>query len=158
MRTELNEQTYVGIGTTETVSYGPVDPHDSWDRPNEYWDISFDNVGLIDKTTYPGDSVLVHGDVEVGDTLYVVAVTYSTGDTFGRNEGCKSLEFASTDREMAEKVEQAIPLVNLRWSSDRKLNNSEKWLEKNNIDLSMCWCGYFESLDGTEILEIKVVG
>lgn len=57
----------------------------SWEESHDYHYHSAEIAsGYSDVSLFPGDA-----EVELGDEIYVVYVTYSTGDSFGHADGCR---------------------------------------------------------------------
>ena len=96
-------------------------------------------------------------DAKPGDIVFVVVVVYSTGGTFGRDEGNSQAVGVYKDPARAKKVAQAIE------------NNSESNASNNYIppkaytihvdgEEIYCgsWVGYFESLERV-VVETEVV-
>ena len=65
--------------------------------------------------------------VEVGQTVYLVTVRYSTGDTFGNTNGAFKFEGVYTSRE--------------------KANEAAHQIESDKYKGHCCWKGYFEQLE-----------
>ncbi len=122
-----------------------VDPEDSWDRPNTATTYDVRGLKLVDQDGYK--RLPVDDDVSVGDDLWVVYAVYSTGDTFGHDEG-GGFEWLSYHRteEAAQKAksddEQGSDFITLDNGKQQKFYRS--------------WDGYFESLDSLEIKRLTV--
>lgn len=153
--------TTIYVKLNESVSYGEVDPDDSWDRPDDSWSISIGNTAYLTAPSYPFNQVDTDEDIQPGDDVYLVVVTYGTGDTFGHSSGLKSFELATKDAGLAGRVRTAIQNgAHPEWYRkmyDIKMNLEEqRWLKKE-FDLSYCWVGYFECLEDVDIKYVKVV-
>lgn len=88
---------------------------------------------------------IVHGawvdvETEVGDSLWVVSVIYSTGDTFGTSYGHGTVVCACKDQESAQYIE-------------RQINQGEK----PEMITSAPWCGYFERVQEVCLEDKKVL-
>lgn len=74
-----------------------------------------------------------------GKKVFVVLVEYSTGDSFGKTEGCGYIEGVYQTHEEAEMVKEAI--------EDNTYCGPETWVP---------WIGFFESLEAVSIKEMRV--
>lgn len=119
-----------------------ADPDDRWDRPDTAFIYSGCKVFAADKdnsTTYLGmygDSFEVEG-VKPGDTVYVVIVHYTTGNTFGTDTGTVQVMDVFTDRDKADELIKALEAT-----TDR--DYSVKLFGKNYY---VAFRGYFERLE-----------
>jgi hypothetical protein len=138
--------------TLDATSYSyctrEADPEDNWDRGNSGtdWTIGGISLGARDsERSLPADF-----DVQVGDKVFVVYAVYSTGDTFGHDEGAY-LEVLSfhKNREIAER--------NLAAAEGRtRRDRSQLVLEFDSggkVERYCPWDGYFESLDYARLEE-----
>jgi len=82
------------------------------------------------------DQVACTEDVKVGDTVYLVDVIYSTGDTFGQSEGYHYLVAAFLNRADAEIIQESI--------TDKTYPGYKPWE------------GYFEALSYVDILTFAI--
>jgi len=73
--------------------------------------------------------------------IYAVVVHYSTGDTFGRIEGCIDLPIAFVSYEEAQRVAKEL-------QADSK---KDETFVDSKYGFFKSWTGYFESLDGVEV-------
>lgn len=74
--------------------------------------------------------------------IYIVAVTYSSGDTFGRCEGKLDIYKIFSKKKEAEAL------------ADR-INKEEKNFDVGPTDPYPEWIGYFESISHVEVLEFE---
>jgi hypothetical protein len=78
--------------------------------------------------------------------LYLVVVTYSTGDTFGRSSGNTAIAYITEDPEEAVKIRDDLNL-------GKNPSNDAK------CPKGYCpWDGYFESMDDVSIIFLPVMG
>lgn len=84
-------------------------------------------------------------DVAPGDTLYVVVVGYTSGDTFGRDGGHTAVLDAFTDTDAAEDLmDQAAE------------NRSDYKMVHNGTEYYCPWVGYFENMEEINVWEVVV--
>jgi hypothetical protein len=127
-----------------------ADPDDEWDRGDSYtqWNVT----GLKLDTKDSRRALPVDEDVEVGQTLYAVYAIYSTGDTFGHDEGA-CIELVSLHKTEEITLRNVIAIETGYKESGSlmiELDNGEK------ISRYCPWDGYFESLDSVQIGEFTV--
>jgi hypothetical protein len=104
----------------------------------DYEDINIDwhltNCKITSDNGYCQETVDVDFPVSVGQTVFVVYVRYSTGDTFSRTYGAGFIVGVYKDKETAEKVQKSV-------------------YDKTYTGYA-CWIGYFESLESCEVKEM----
>jgi hypothetical protein len=88
----------------------------------------------------------------IDDTLWVVAVTYGDGDTFGESSGELAIACATVDYEKAAACAEAI-------KKDGS-NRSKEFDSFAKLSPGICasyaaWSGYFNSLEGVEIIKLS---
>ncbi|AVD99299.1 hypothetical protein SEA_BILLNYE_116 [Streptomyces phage BillNye] len=83
-------------------------------------------------------------EAEPGDTVYAVIVRYSTGDTFGREEGLAICLDVFTDADKAEELAKAAREVD------------EFRMTVNGVEYYVSWVGYFEHLEDVVVEELVV--
>lgn len=86
-----------------------------------------------------------------GTPVYVVTVTYSSGDTFGNTYGLTAIYDVFTDPEQAARLQQTIEKV-----ADFKLEEVDgvvtNWdFEFEGRKYSKCWAGYFEEFQQCQV-------
>lgn len=64
-----------------------ADSEDEWDRGSTSTNWIFNNLKVIDRDNC--DSVSVDYEVKKGDTLYPLIAVWSTGDSFGNDDGAQ---------------------------------------------------------------------
>lgn len=128
--------------TYNTTSTGggisPGQENESWPsyEPEYNKSTDFKAYESWDEPAFDSDTVKVNFDPKqyIHKNIYVVKVTYSTGNTFGHSCGNVTFPEIFTTAEEANTVATAI----------------------NNKEYTNCgrWTGYFESLEGVEVLEL----
>lgn len=125
----------------ERWNEGGYDPEDSWSRDSyggDYW-----TTGV---TLTPGahDSYETNEEIAVGDTVYVVSVTYGDGDTFGSDGGYGQIVYVGKDKELAEKIE--------KWCGSASYGDKAP----HNNDFYPYWLGYFNWVQHVDLKEFVV--
>jgi hypothetical protein len=95
---------------------------------------------------YPGG---FDSDARPGDTVYAVILRYSTGDTFGREDGQTICLDVFSSKELAEGLVQAV--------RDHEDNGYEFRMHYEGREYYTSWVGHFESLEDVfvETLVVK---
>jgi len=136
------------------------DPDDSWSRASTSteWDVR--GLKLIDKEgshcySYR-ETVDVNFEPEKGKIYHLLYVVYSTGDSFGHDDGaCFEAIGVYQDRKVAEENEKRLregkPTVKGQWG-DRVVLLMEGMAKGH--EYYPPWNGYFESLDTLEVLSL----
>lgn len=134
-------QTYVLVKFSESRSGGEVCKGDKgpWaSHEPEYIEVAVGDVVLYEEgASLDGDSVSVSfNPLEyVGKPVYIVHVSYTTGDTFGSSHGHPNFPAVCSTAEEAYKIKKSI--------EDGTYGKKGEYLP---------WVGYFEGLDGVEIV------
>ena len=116
------------------------DPGDSWNRPDTYTSNYFVKV-FKSKTPEIASSL----DIPIGAKCYAVWVVWSSGDSFGHDEGAYTqlcgvfLDFTAA-RELETAINEAEGFGLKATTSDGQ-----------EFQLSTSWNGYFDSLDAVHI-------
>lgn len=119
---------------------GGEDPEDPWSRDSTEGDYYVKSVhlsgGMRDEYETPGDET-----IEVGDTVYVAYVVYTTGDTFGSDGGYHAPLVVTKDVTIANKA--------LDWARNIKDYGhcTQDWAAGMENKPYPCWYGYFEYVD-----------
>jgi len=95
-----------------------------------------------------------------GVTYYLVVVTYNTGDSFHREDGCTEFVSMWTTSAGADRAAQAI-LEHYRTFRENKVSYSYKIeLEgaREPAELFATWCGYFERMTSVEVVPVQLGG
>ena len=137
-----------------------ADRDDVWDRDDTRTDWSATGIELVSRDKDYFD-VIAPFKVEIGDSLIVVYAIYSTGDSFGRDDGaCKEIidVFKSPDR--AHGCVKAVEATENGYND--YFNKEAVWIREDGsvgkLDYAP-WNGYFESLDGVhaELLRVNTI-
>lgn len=151
----MSRTLYYQINSTCTNNYWDGERYGDWRRDNSFnsIDVYNDKVsGEIGTYTSSIESSLWEND-HVG---YAVIVRYSTGDTFGFEDGCFELVDVVHNFEQAQTLERAI-------LSNDKDTDSKNWHEKTHFKVddkeyySGTWKGYFENLSDVMIERVDIV-
>lgn len=134
---------------------------DSYREDREYgdWSETYDfNVTGVNQTSraqWSGlagreERVNVSFDADVGDTVYVLWMTYSTGDSFGHGSGYGEILWVFKNEEVAKyalnQVNECVEEYSIKFKDD----------DGNVIEFSNPGSGYFESVDSLTISEFKL--
>lgn len=149
---------YFKLDTREHTS-GWSDPGTgNWDHSYaEDIDETIVGISLVEGDKY-WDVALFPGEVEpkLDDRVHIVAVVYSTGDSFGTISGCTEHIFAFTDIEKAFKLQDLL-------EKDNKNNPEYNFGEDgNSFDFfgvkinTSTWKGYFEHMQRVEITSLHL--
>lgn len=87
-------------------------------------------------------------DSEIGDTLFIVVVRYSDGDTFGHSTG--NFDFV----QIVKTAEQAVKLRGFIAANKYKKYMCLGKGQRREVHLS--WTGYFNSLESIEIHKLEL--
>jgi len=129
---------------------GDTSPGEKWsDRETEYRHYEVEDYFLLSDGGFGFDSVEVPDWKEGTDTIYAVMVHYSTGDTFGRCEGCIAIPIAFVDLNEANAVAKKI---------DQESKNSDDRFSDPTYGFYKSWTGYFEHTDGVEVKKLTLEG
>lgn len=113
-------------------------------RNREYHD-----TAEIVKNGYGCDMFPGNEPVKAGGTIYVVIVTYSSGNTFGSSSGNCSEVWAFDNREQAKACAELIR----ENGSDGPFTQ-----EFQGHQFYTSWVGYFESIEYVDVYEFSVYG
>lgn len=134
------------------------DPEDRWDRDDTAASWTFNHVSIVEEKAY--FDLAVPFEVKPGDDVWVVAAIYSTGDSFGRDDGacCEYID-AFLDKHKARACRDAVEASRKGW--DDHTDKDVKWVREDGSEGKLDyvpWNGYFESLDDVrcEYLEVRV--
>lgn len=91
-------------------------------------------------------------EVNAGDVINVITMHYSTGDSFGREDGCMEVIWATPSLSEATNIVKAVREHQDEFSIKFTLENGKE------IQLSNPGAGYFESVDYIEVEGFTVNG
>lgn len=120
------------------------DPDDSWGRDSTSTSHSVTGLRLVARDTH--DSVSVEFEPEKGKIYHVLYAVWSTGDSFGHDEGLRfEVLGVYKNRKVAEQNEKRLRegSGNVRLKMEGREDTHEYYTP---------WSGYFESLDTLEVL------
>ena len=124
----------------------------SWSAHNDY---NYHNASIAKEGSYCDVSLFPGEDtVAAGDTVHVVYVSYSSGDSFGNESGLNEYIWAFSDIDRAKRLCDAI-IENAAITDD---DNKFEPIEFDGVPISVSdWKGYFEEFDNAEIVSLNIV-
>lgn len=139
------------------VQYNSICTHD-YHSGEEYgdWETDYDfTVQGVVKNSRGRWSGLAHDeelfnvcfDAESGDTLYVLWMTYRTGDSFGSSSGNGEIVWVFKDQHRAHEARRAI------LEDQDQFTIAFKDDDNNEIEFTNPGSGYFESIQQLEVSE-----
>lgn len=130
-----------------TVVTEEADPNDPWDNDNT--ETHTDVEGLIEvRDGQPYDVCIDDGPL---DGLYLLYVTYTTGDSFHTNTGVFTALTLHRNVGIAHANAQIIQNSNYKNTVKLRLDNG------NEIQIHSVWTGYFEHLENVTVEPVKVL-
>ena len=142
------------------VNYHERLVEDYWDGKEcgtwrKQWEYSVETVGLSNLSEWEGIGYDVEEfetdfDVEAGDTVYVLWMTYRTGDTFGHETGRGEVLWVFKNQAAAVEA-KAIWEENCRNAYIKFLSDTGE-----EVQVSSPASGYFEDLGYIELSEFQV--
>lgn len=145
---------YVKCDLAWTEGGGDITPGEKWsDRETEYRHYEVEDYFLLSrpKGVFGFDSVEVPDWKEGTDTIYAVVVSYSTGDTFGRCEGCLAIPIAFVDVKEANAIAKQIDQESKQGVDGDRFQDPTYGFYKS-------WTGYFEHKNGVEVKKLTLEG
>lgn len=118
-----------------------LERYGSW---SEEWDFDVTGVSLSSRDRYEEEKFTIDFDVKAGDPVFVLFMTYSTGDTFGRATGKGEVLWVFKDAELAKKAKDL-------WVEENEKRDPEFSIEfevdgGKKVKLSNPAAGYFENI------------
>lgn len=140
----------------ETNIYTIDEPEDS-DEPYSYNGQTGGNYQILRASLTPGfrDRFDAEEDIEIGDEVAVVWVSYSTGNTFGSSGGCGQIVCVTKDIDLAMRAYDWITEDNYHGS--KKNVAQPPWPSALGEEPVRDWVGYFESLESKNIETFRVM-
>jgi hypothetical protein len=144
------------VDTSEYETSEP-DPEDSWDRANTATELKNVSAIVITKRVevgyrgwYGNDTFDV--DANSGDLVYAVIARYSTGDTFGNDDGRVAV------MDVFSNVEEAATLTEALECSERAKDSAvvDFELKHGEREYYLPWVGYFEQLENVDVHAVRV--
>jgi hypothetical protein len=105
-----------------------------WSRYNESVDVPFEPV--------------------TGAEVFLVVVTYSSGDTFGSSSGNVTIVGCYEEKAQAESIASDIRADDM--DVDRDYRRSGKKTKKERFTGCKEWTGYFDGLEGVEVHRLRL--
>ena len=121
--------------TREPVQYG------SW---SETWDFRVTGVSLSSRDRWNEEKLGCLVDIKAGDTVFVLLMTYDTGDSFGRAYGRGEVIWVFKDADLAMKAKAKWQAENEKRDPDYSIEfevDSGKTVKQSNPA-----SGYFENV------------
>jgi len=165
------------LDEARTYVTDPANPDDKWDRDNTATEHDIRGFRVVGEQNYYDLSV----DFEVDPTrpYFLVYAIYSTGDSFGHDDGCiefvglyESLDVAHENAQRLKIHNETYRQWNDPWyTPSKQMSMAElKKLEKNfepysvqlvtkdgtDYKMNVPWHGYFEHLDEVEVESVFV--
>lgn len=128
----------------------------SWSEGNDYYyEAVREHTNDVWSSDWGGDVSLFPNEVEPqdGDTVYIVGVSYNTGDSFGNGSNYHCLLWAFTNKAKADELDALV-------REDAKKTGRYKAITKPlnfyGAPISTYeWKGYFESFNHSFVEEVK---
>lgn len=132
---------YVQYREICTESYHSGEQYGDW---RQSYDFGVEGVSLTSRGRYDEEKLGCLVDVKAGDVVYVLYMTYDTGDTFGRATGKGEVIWVFKDVQLAMKAKQ-------RWIEENDKNDPEFSIEfevdgGETLTQSNPAAGYFENV------------
>jgi hypothetical protein len=143
---------YVSV-QTHSWTTEPGDPDDSWDRDNTA--MAVDEVTVYKyydehqtkRYWYPELEV----DAQPGDTVFVVILRYSTGDTFGNDDGQYDVADVFKTEIEAMELQNAFNQYKPDYTNWGSNKSTPFTIEFNGKEYRIPWAGYFEQYESVDI-------
>ena len=135
-----------------------ADPEDSWDRPNTSTDHNIVGFNAASEDQEKYYDLVVPFDPNHGENYYVLYCVYSTGDSFGHDEG-RGIEYIGFYKK--DQLHIANENRGRIENHSRNGKNDEYSIMLRDpsgtkvFEQSTPWTGYFESLDYCDIKETR---
>ena len=131
-----------------------VDPDDRWSRASTATSWTVHGVRLVEQDGH--QSLPVDFPVQVGDVVHVLYAVYSTGDTFGHDDGY-SLEFLSVHKNY-EVAQRNLASVEGRSRANSQYTMTLEFDSGGKVERHCPWDGFLESLDYVRLETFVVQG
>lgn len=128
-----------------------ADPEDRWDADNTSTDHNIYGFKVVSEKQYY--DLTVDFDCKKDHAYQLLYVLYSTGDSFSHHDG--KIEFIGmfADPDLAIKNKKIIENQYRKDASDWSLTLYAN--HKTKYKMHAPWCGYFESLESVEIVDVS---
>ena len=148
-RVELEDYTHSHEYATE--QYGDWSSSSSW---------SFKKIWYVDDIEINYADITSELDIKPGEEIYVVWVTYDTGDSFGyASQGSSASVAVFKDFEAAEDFKKHIESEKYTPDQDKEYyyQNVYEALDGQTVHFYASWVGYFERLAQVNIEHTRVM-
>jgi hypothetical protein len=144
-----------------------ADPEDQWDRDDTDTSWDFESLELVGRDGY--DTIATNFEVAVGDELHLLWVIYSTGNSFGNDDGgqhelvglYQNPHVAAQNKERISRHAEWYR-NNHRYSTKKKVDVKPEFAKDDytvvllsedgkDVELHVPWNGYFESVDDVRV-------
>ena len=137
---------FVQYDETCTHSYRSPEQWGDW---SESYDFRVKSVSLTSRDRYDEEKLGCLVDVKAGEPVFVLYMTYSTGDTFGRAEGKGEVIWVFKDPDLANKAK-------VKWAEENQKRDPEFSIEfevdgGETVKQSNPAAGYFENVGYIEV-------
>jgi len=142
---------YRDYGRREETQYGESRWEYEWreDHVYRYFGARITNEGYSDVSLFPGET-----EVKPGDDIYIVYVSYDSGDSFGRENGCRTHLWAFSNSAKAYRLVEAI---RKDAAANPNFNYEGKPLEFEGVPINTNeWKGYFEHFNYADVEAVVV--
>ena len=144
----VDVQQYVHESHRSSEQYG------SWSEERSAEVIS---VMLGDETTMYGERITIPGTVKNGDLVYVLFMTYSSGDSYGSSSGNYEVFWVFTDKNLAMAALEVVKKANDYRNQDKDDTLTFKLEDGTEQSVGNPAAGYFENMEDV-YLDMKLVG
>lgn len=155
---EIDVSTY-----TQTTRH--ADPTDKWDRDSTAVETHINGIRI--KTDKDYRDISLSFQPESGKTYYLLHATYSTGDSFGSDDGCKLYFELYRDEELAKRAHEQLEEHHRAYAALDKSKKTLKQFSPYSCEITVDggskqtvhipYHGYFEGLDSIEITPVEVL-
>lgn len=139
-------EVYVTTDSIMTGSYHSGEEFGEWSESSSF----YVNTASLTKPDESFEKVEIGVDVEVGDIVYALYMTYSSGDSFGSSSGNGEVVWVFKDQTLAYRAVRAIEK-----DQDKQALTFETDIG-TMVRLSNPAYGYFECLENVDVVELLV--
>lgn len=145
---------YVNTTTKNLESVEPKERFGDWYSSDE---TSIDCVSLTKTDRFDEEEFDVMFDANVGDDVYVLYMTYSSGDSFGHSDGNHETIWVFKDPILAYNAKDKYTNKSKKDSLDNKWTVECKVDGGQMLKLSNPAAGYFENMSDCDVQHFKIV-
>lgn len=141
--------------------HDPDDPYSTRDSTSIDWyptKIYIDEPGIKarEKTKTWNVECLLNKDVQLSDTLYLVVVRYSDGDSYGSTSGNWHIHAVLKEKLVAYDLKRLIEKDNETYRAFEYTYPRPKGKYVALYNEHKCWQGYFSRLESVEVMTFTV--